>query len=46
MFDDRIRELEHDELIVRAELKVSLHDVINGAALPKNTCSHCGRALY
>jgi len=26
-------------------LEVSLHDVIAGTALPKNTCPHCGKAI-
>lgn len=26
-------------------LEVSLHDVINGNALPKNTCRHCGHEI-
>jgi hypothetical protein len=26
-------------------LEVSLHDVIAGAALPENTCPHCGHEL-
>lgn len=26
-------------------LEVSLHDVLNGTALPENTCPHCGRPI-
>jgi hypothetical protein len=26
-------------------LEVSLHDVITGAALPKNLCPHCGQPI-
>ena len=26
-------------------LELSLHDVIQGTALPKNTCPHCGRVI-
>jgi hypothetical protein len=26
-------------------LEISLHDVLQGVALPKNTCPHCGCAL-
>ena len=26
-------------------LEVSLHDVLNGTAMPKSTCPHCGRAI-
>jgi hypothetical protein len=26
-------------------LDVSLYDVLQGTAMPKNTCPHCGRAI-